>query len=144
MKKLLGACTLLILVLVALALAAGDPARSAPSTPSSQQPARIEPGLQAALESQGQADLFVHFESVDLSAAYAMPWAERGEYVYRTLQRSAERSQAAAQALLRQARTLTGVAVVVKSGRNTAHRLEDKTTARANSGGIPGARRGDS
>jgi subtilisin family serine protease len=99
MRKPLSAGVLLIFTLIALALSGGNPAWSAPPPP---QNARIEPKLQATLESQGQADLFVHFEpNADLSAAYAMPWAERGEYVYQTLQRSAERSQAPAQALLR-------------------------------------------
>ncbi len=66
-------------------------ADTAPPVPA----AFIEPELQTALQTQGQANLFVVFrEQADLSAAYGMSWEERGDYVYQTLSEVAQRSQA--------------------------------------------------
>jgi subtilisin family serine protease len=46
-------------------------------------------------------DFIVRFtEQADLSPAYSMDWETRGEYVYNTLRATADRSQAAAKALL--------------------------------------------
>ncbi|HNS50588.1 MAG TPA: S8 family serine peptidase [Anaerolineae bacterium] len=63
--------------------------------------ASIEPQLQAVLDSEGQANLFVMFrDQADLSAAYGMSWEARGEYVWRALVEVAAHSQARVRAAL--------------------------------------------
>ncbi len=86
--------------LVVVSLGAGV-ASWAQSGSQDQAPASVEPDLQRLLDAQGQANLFVMFrEQADLSRAYGLPWAERGEFVYRTLLRTAQRSQAGVRAYL--------------------------------------------
>jgi hypothetical protein len=64
-------------------------------------PARVEPALQAVLQAEGQANLFVVFsEQADLRAAYQMSWAARGEHVYEALHNAAQHSQASVRARL--------------------------------------------
>ncbi len=61
----------------------------------------IEATLRDRLEVGLTADFVVHFaEQADLSAAYQMSWQERGEFVVASLRASADRSQAAARAIL--------------------------------------------
>jgi len=84
----------LLLVLALILMTAGAAAWAAPSL---QQitPAEIEPELQAVLQAEGQANLFIMFrDQADLSPAYSMSWAERGEFVYQILLATAQRSQA--------------------------------------------------
>ncbi len=60
-----------------------------------QRPPQVEPALQSVLQAQGTANLFVEFSAkADLSSANSMTWSERGDYVYRNLQTTADRSQA--------------------------------------------------
>jgi subtilisin family serine protease len=62
---------------------------------------KIEAQLQEQISSQGNADFIVRFaEQADLSAAYSMDWASRGDFVYNTLRQVAEASQANARAIL--------------------------------------------
>ena len=66
--------------------------------------AKIEAQLLSELSAQGQADYIVRFaEQADLSAAYQMAKLERREYVYQTLKKTAERSQAQAKSILDEA-----------------------------------------
>ncbi len=61
---------------------------------SGQQAPQVDPVLQAVLEAQGQANIFVEFRAeADLSSAEKMDWSRRGEFVYTTLQTTARRSQ---------------------------------------------------
>jgi len=56
---------------------------------------KIEPRLLDQLAVQGQVDFLVLFaEQADLAPAYALRWADRGEFVYHTLQATAARAQA--------------------------------------------------
>ncbi len=85
----------LIAALAIASVGAGLAAAAPPAGPGDVSPAFIEPELQAVLQSQGQANLFVMFrEQANLSAAYGMPWEQRGQFVYEALQQTAERSQA--------------------------------------------------
>lgn len=62
---------------------------------------KIESVLADQLAVDGQADFIVRFaEQADLTPAYAMDWAARGEFVYNTLMETAQRSQAQARELL--------------------------------------------
>ncbi len=62
---------------------------------------KVESTLVDQVTSQGSADFIVRFaEQADLSAAYAMDWDARGEYVYNTLRDTAARSQADAKLAL--------------------------------------------
>jgi subtilisin family serine protease len=62
---------------------------------------KVESYLQDKFSSEGNADFIIQFaEQADLSAAYAMDWDARGEYVYNTLRQTAEQSQAEAKAML--------------------------------------------
>ena len=57
-------------------------------------PAFMEPELQAVLQAEGQANLFVVFrERPDFRGAAQMPWKERGEHVNRVLNEAAQRAQ---------------------------------------------------
>jgi subtilisin family serine protease len=72
-------------------------------------PARItalaEPALLRALGEGKRQDFFILLDQrPDLSAAFGMPWRERGRYVFKTLRDTAERSQAK----LREALTAQG------------------------------------
>jgi len=100
-------------------------------------PDKVDPALLDALAAapDGRVTFFVYLkEQPDLSAAYAIKdWTARGEYVYRTLWETAQRTQADLLADLR-ARQLTGEvtkaqpffivnAVAVTGGRNTVEAL---------------------
>jgi len=62
---------------------------------------KIEQALLDKFAAEGTADFIVRFtEQADLSPAYSMGWAERGEFVVNTLTAAAERSQSRAKALL--------------------------------------------
>jgi subtilisin family serine protease len=84
-------------VLLVLAVAAFPlPASGSPTAPA-QRPQNVDAELWQALARGGASDLVVEFsEQADLSAAYGMDWAARGEYVVETLQAVAERVQAGA------------------------------------------------
>jgi subtilisin family serine protease len=95
-------------VLVLTLLGAGVVSQAAPSgqdgvpNVSEIQVEKIEGALKTALQADGQANLFVIFgEQPDLSPAYSMSWEQRGEFVYQTLKRAAERNQARVQNFLR-------------------------------------------
>ncbi|HOC43856.1 MAG TPA: S8 family serine peptidase [Thermoanaerobaculales bacterium] len=61
----------------------------------------IDAELRSRLEAGFTADFVVRFaEQADLSAAYRMGWHERGEFVVASLREVADRSQAAARAIL--------------------------------------------
>lgn len=61
---------------------------------SGHQAPQVDPVLQAVLEAQGRANIFIEFTAeADLSSAEKMEWSRRGEYVYTTLQTTARRSQ---------------------------------------------------
>jgi len=62
---------------------------------------KVEPALLEQLAAGGEADFLLIFgEQADLFPAYQMGWHERGEFVVRTLNQVARRSQAAAKAYL--------------------------------------------
>jgi subtilisin family serine protease len=62
---------------------------------------KIEATLVDQITADGSADFIIRFtEQADLSAAYAMDWQARGEFVYNTLREAAERSQVNAKATL--------------------------------------------
>ncbi len=96
-----GKSALLVVVALALVLlGSGMPSWAAPR-PQDQASVEVEPALQAALDAQGQANLFVVFrEQADLSPAYTLPWVERGEFVFQTLLLTAQKSQAGLRAYL--------------------------------------------
>lgn len=57
-------------------------------------PPSVDPSLQAVLDAEGKADLFIEFSArADLSRAEGLSWEEKGEYVYNRLQRTADLSQ---------------------------------------------------
>jgi len=61
----------------------------------------VTPVLYRQLASGGKRDFAIEFrERADLSAAAAMPWQQRGRYVYQQLHDTAERSQAGVRRLL--------------------------------------------
>ncbi len=92
--------TCLVAVLALASLGTGLAAVAAPNRQATT-PATMEPELQAALQANGQANLFVMFrEQADLTPAYHMSWDQRGEYVYNALLEVAQRSQAAVRASL--------------------------------------------
>ncbi len=63
--------------------------------------AKLESALLDKFATEGSADFIVRFtEQADLSAAYAMDWSARGEFVYNTLRETAAKSQANAIAML--------------------------------------------
>jgi subtilisin family serine protease len=65
------------------------------------QPDKVDGALRQALAQGQPSDLVVEFtEQADLSAAYGMDWAARGDYVVNTLRAVAERTQANAIAYL--------------------------------------------
>ncbi len=92
----------LIAILAITSLGAGmGVVAQAPAGEGAPAPAIMEPELQAALQSEGQANLFVMFrDQADLSAADQMSWDARGEYVWRALSEVASRSQAKVRASL--------------------------------------------
>ena len=62
---------------------------------------KIESTLQTALDVKGRANMFIVFpDKPDLSPAYSMSWDERGKFVYETLRKTAEQSQAKVRAWL--------------------------------------------
>jgi len=62
---------------------------------------KVEPALLDQLTTETTTDFVVVFaEQADLSPAYEMDWAARGQFVYNTLKATAERSQANATAYL--------------------------------------------
>lgn len=62
---------------------------------------KIEGTLLDQVTTDGSADFIIRFsEQADLSAAYAMDWDARGEFVYNTLRETADRSQANAKSIL--------------------------------------------
>jgi subtilisin family serine protease len=64
-------------------------------------PDKLDPALQKTLEQGLPSDLVIEFaEQADLSAAYGMSWQARGEYVLKTLQAHANKTQAGAVAYL--------------------------------------------
>ncbi len=55
---------------------------------------KIEPLLLETFSTEGTSDMIIRFtEQADLSPAYSMDWAARGEFVYNTLKETAERTQ---------------------------------------------------
>jgi len=91
-KRLIHFVLAAVLAVAALGTGFGSLAAQAPPGAG---PAYIEPELQAALQAQGQANLFVMFrERADLRGAQQMGWSQRGEHVYRALENAAQRSQA--------------------------------------------------
>ena len=97
-----GRGAILLIALVAVLLSSTGGATLASPGSQAQPPApEVEPELQAVLQAEGQANLFIEFrEEADLSAAYSLPWAERGLFVYQTLLTTAQRSQAQVRAYL--------------------------------------------
>ena len=90
----------LLLILALILMTVGAAAWAAPSLQEIT-PAEIEPELQAALQTEGQANLFIMFrDRADLSPTYSMSWAKRGEFVYQTLLATAQRSQASVRGYL--------------------------------------------
>ncbi len=80
-------------VLAAAVLSTGFGSLAA-QDPKTGPPAFVEPELQAALQSQGQANVFVMFrEKADLRGAQQMGWNAQGEHVHRALENAAQRSQ---------------------------------------------------
>ncbi len=90
-----------IMLLVALVAMIPLFASTAPSV-ASDQPPTIDIALEAILAQGQTSDLVIEFaEQADLSAAYGMDWASRGDYVVNALQRVARRTQANATAYLK-------------------------------------------
>jgi len=84
----------LLLVLALILMTVGAAAWAAPSLQEIT-PAEIEPELQAALQTEGQANLLIIFrDRADLGPTCSMSWAKRGDFVYQTLLATAQRSQA--------------------------------------------------
>jgi len=62
---------------------------------------KIEGMLLDQFTTNGSADFIIRFsEQADLSPAYSMEWDARGEFVYNTLRKTADRSQANAKSIL--------------------------------------------
>jgi subtilisin family serine protease len=62
---------------------------------------KIEGTLLDQITTDGSADFIIRFtEQADLSPAYSMDWDARGDFVYNTLRKTADRSQANAKAIL--------------------------------------------
>jgi subtilisin family serine protease len=60
----------------------------------SKDPPVVDPELLSAAKVSESLDYLIYFEEqADLSAAYELPWEERGWYVYETLKTQAEKSQ---------------------------------------------------
>jgi len=90
----------LLLILALILMTVGAAAWAAPSLQEIT-PAEIEPELQAALQTEGQANLSIIFrDQADLSPTYRMSWARRGDFVYQTLLATAQRSQASVRGYL--------------------------------------------
>ncbi|MFZ2095697.1 MAG: S8 family serine peptidase, partial [Anaerolineales bacterium] len=86
----------LIIMISFLSLASHDSVVAAQAEAS-----KIETMLLDQFAANGSADFIVRFtEQADLSAAYAMDWNARGEFVYNTLRETAANSQVNAKALL--------------------------------------------
>ncbi len=85
-----------LLIITFLGLARHDAALAAQDANN-----KVEGTLQNQLASNGSADFIIHFnEQADLSPAYSMDWAARGEFVYNALRTTADGSQANAKAIL--------------------------------------------
>lgn len=99
------------LALAALVFAGGVSAAPAPSLPGAAAAPQIgngsavdiAPRLHRQLLAGDKRDFTIEFrEKADLSAAYTMPWVERGRFVHERLRETAERSQAGVRAMLAQ------------------------------------------
>ena len=108
MNKLRLSKTWLALALMALLLSTSAAIQAAPAAQGVQPQAtelppqsKIERRLEMAVTSGEQVGIFITFgEKPDLSRAYKMGWEERGKFVYETLKRTADKSQARVRAFL--------------------------------------------
>jgi subtilisin family serine protease len=98
-RKILPSLILMLIFCTAVSSVAANPKPPKP-TPSSAS-VKIEPDLAQAIAQTNRASYLIYFrDKTDLSAAYDMPWEERGWYVMNALQESAQRSQRSVRAYL--------------------------------------------
>ncbi len=91
----------------------------------------VEPAVTTAIQRDGAADYLVYFdERPDLSAAAGMDWIARGRFVYESLSKAADASQAPAIAVLQannvkfRAFWIDNVIAVTKSDRATLNSIQ--------------------
>ncbi len=95
--RFLAALGVIVLILAALPVVMTQGLMAQDTNPED----KIEAALLNQLTAQGRADFMVVFsQQANLSRAYRMSWKERGEYVYDTLTKVAQTSQARAKGLL--------------------------------------------
>ena len=101
MKKRSTSKVLVLFLMVALLLGIASPISVLALSSEPQNSIQVDPEVMQEMETKGSASYWIDFDAkADLSAANSMDWSKRGWYVYETLSKTANASQARVAAYL--------------------------------------------